>query len=59
MGRVKLRETVLKQYRESRITLRQGAELLGITYLEMNQLLREHYSRWHGTRGPPCAASRR
>jgi hypothetical protein len=39
--RVKLQETVLERYRKSQITLRQGAELLGITYLEMNQLLRE------------------
>jgi metal-responsive CopG/Arc/MetJ family transcriptional regulator len=34
--RVKLQETVLERYRKSQITLRQGAELLGITYLEMN-----------------------
>jgi len=41
--RVKLQQTVLEQYRKGQITLRQGAELLGITYLEMNQLLRENY----------------
>jgi len=41
--RVKLQETVLEQYRKSQITLRQGAELLGITYLEMNDLLREYH----------------
>jgi len=41
--RVKMRETVLDKYRKSQITLRQGAELLGITYLEMNQLLRENH----------------
>lgn len=41
--RVKLQETVLDQYRKGRITLRQGAELLGITYLRMNELLREHH----------------
>lgn len=41
--RVKMQDTVLEQYRKSRITLRQGAEMLGITYLEMNQLLRENH----------------
>jgi len=41
--RVKLQQPVLEQYRRSQITLRQGAEMLGITYLEMNQLLRENH----------------
>ena len=41
--RVKLQETVLDQYRKGKITLRQGAELLGISYLEMNELLRENH----------------
>jgi len=41
--RAKMQETVLEQYRKSRITLRQGAEMLGITYLEMNQLLRDNH----------------
>jgi len=41
--RVKLQETVLEQYKKSRVTLRQAAEMLGITYLEMNQLLRENH----------------
>ena len=41
--RVKLEQTVLEQFRKRKITLRQGAELLGITYLEMNELLREHH----------------
>jgi predicted HTH domain antitoxin len=41
--RVKLQEMVLDQYRKAKITLRQGAELLGITYLEMNELLRENH----------------
>jgi len=33
----------LHQYRKGKITLRQGAELLGISYLEMNELLRENH----------------
>ncbi|MEK7408727.1 MAG: hypothetical protein AAB225_26985 [Acidobacteriota bacterium] len=41
--RIKLQETVLDQYRKGKITLRQGAELLGVTYLEMNELLRENH----------------
>jgi len=41
--RVKLREVVLERYRKGQITLRQGAEMLGITYLEMNDLLREYH----------------
>jgi len=41
--RVKLQETVLDQYRKGKITVRQGAELLGITYLRMNELLRENH----------------
>ena len=36
-------ETVLEQFRKSKITLRQGAELLGIEYWEMNDLLRENH----------------
>jgi len=40
--RIKLQETVLDQYRKGKLTLRQGAELLGITCLEMNELLREN-----------------
>jgi predicted HTH domain antitoxin len=34
-------EAVLQRYKKRRITLRQGAELLGISYLEMDELLRE------------------
>lgn len=41
--RVKLQQTVLEQFRRGKITLRQGAELLGMTYVEMNELLREHH----------------
>ena len=41
--RVKLKETVLDQYKKGKITLRQGAELLGLTYLEMDELLRENH----------------
>ncbi len=41
--RVKLQETVLDQYKKRKMTLRQGAELLGITYWEMNDLLRENH----------------
>jgi len=40
--RVKLQQTVLEQFRKGQITIRQGAELLGVTYLEMNELLREN-----------------
>ena len=40
--RVKLQQTVLEQYKKGKITIRQGAELLGITYLEMDELLREN-----------------
>ena len=40
--RVKLQQTVLEQYRKGKITIRQGAELLGITYMEMDELLREN-----------------
>ncbi len=39
--RVKLEQTVLAQFRKGQITIRQGAELLGTTYLEMDELLRE------------------
>ena len=41
--RIKLQETVLDQYKKGKITLRQGAELLGITYLDMNELLQENH----------------
>ncbi len=41
--RVKLEQTVLEQYRKRKITLRQGAELLGISYWEMNDLLRNNH----------------
>lgn len=41
--RVKMQQAVLEQYRRGKITLRQGAELLGITYLEMNELLQENH----------------
>jgi predicted HTH domain antitoxin len=41
--RVKMQQSVLEQYRRGKITLRQGAELLGVTYLEMNDLLRENH----------------
>ena len=40
--RVKLQQTVLEQYKKGKVTIRQGAELLGITYLEMDELLREN-----------------
>ena len=40
--RVKLQQTVLEQYRRAKITIREGADLLGITYLEMDELLGEH-----------------
>ncbi len=39
--RVKLKEAVLEQYKKGKITIRQGAELLGLTYVEMDDLLRE------------------
>src|SRR5713226_4351463 len=39
---VKLQQTVLERYRKGKITIREGAELLGISYLEMDELLREN-----------------
>lgn len=41
--RVKLQQNVLEQYRRGKITIRQGAEILGIPYLEMDELLRENH----------------
>ncbi len=41
--RVKLQQTVLEQYRRGKITIRQGAEMLGIPYLDMDDLLRENH----------------
>jgi predicted HTH domain antitoxin len=41
--RVKLQQTVLEQFKKGKLTLRQGAELLGLTYWEMNELLRENH----------------
>ena len=41
--RVKMAQAVLEQYRRDKITIRQGAEILGITYMEMNDLLRENH----------------
>src|SRR5262245_6789804 len=40
--RVKLQQTVLEQYRRGKMTIREGAELLGVSYLEMDELLREN-----------------
>ena len=40
--RVKLQQTVVEHYRRGKITIRQGAELLGIPYMEMDELLREN-----------------
>ncbi|NWG12891.1 MAG: UPF0175 family protein [Acidobacteria bacterium] len=40
--RVKLEKTVLERYRERSMTLRQAADLLGITYPEMDELLRRN-----------------
>jgi predicted HTH domain antitoxin len=37
--RVRLEKTVLERYRERSVTLRQAAEMLGITYPEMDELL--------------------
>ena len=41
--RVKLQQAVLEQYKRGKITIRQGAELLGISYWDMNELLRENH----------------
>ncbi len=41
--RVKMQQTALEMYRRGKITIRQGAEMLGITYWEMNELLRENH----------------
>ena len=38
--RVKLEKTILERYRERSVTLRQAAEMLGITYPEIDDLLR-------------------
>ena len=58
--RVKLQQTVLEQYRRRKSTLRQGAELLGITYWEMNDLLRENHIPLadHGFHGSLAKAPR-
>ncbi len=40
--RVKLEKTVLERYRERTITLRQAAEMLGISYPELNELLQRN-----------------
>ena len=36
-----MQQAVLEMYRKGKITIRQGAEMLGVTYWEMNELLRE------------------
>ncbi len=41
--RIKLQQAALEQYKRGKITLRQGAELLGISYWDMNELLRENH----------------
>lgn len=41
--RVKLQESVLEQYRKRKVTLRQAAEMLGVSYWEMDNLLREYH----------------
>jgi hypothetical protein len=41
--RVKLEKTVLDQVRSRRITMRQGADMLGLEYVEMNDLLRDNH----------------
>ncbi len=38
----KLQQTVLEQHKRGKITIREGADLLGITYFEMDELLREN-----------------
>lgn len=40
--RVKMEQTVVEQFRRGKITVRQGAELLGISYFEMDEVLREN-----------------
>ncbi len=35
-------QAVSHQYRRGKVTIRQGAETLGVTYMEMNDLLREN-----------------
>ena len=39
--RTKLQDAVLDRYRKRSMTLRQAAEMLGVTYLEMDEILRE------------------
>jgi len=39
---LKLQQTVLEQFRKGMITIREGAELLGLSYLEVNDLMREN-----------------
>ena len=43
LRKVKMREQVLDQFRKGKLTVRQGAELLGISYMEMNELLRDNH----------------
>jgi len=54
--RLKLEKSVLERYRERIITLRQAAEMLGITYLEMDEVLRRNQIPLVGE---PAAAFRR
>ena len=54
--RLKLEKSVLERYRERTITLRQAAEMLGITYLGMDEVLRRNQIPLVGE---PAAAFRR
>jgi len=39
--RLKLQHAVIERIEKGQITIRQGADLLGVTYLEMDELLRD------------------
>lgn len=41
MADLRKAEAVIERYRKGKITIRQGAELLGVTYMEMNALLKD------------------
>ena len=41
--RLNRQRAVLEQYKRGGITIRQGAEQLGISYWDMNELLRENH----------------
>ncbi|MBI3697398.1 MAG: UPF0175 family protein [Acidobacteria bacterium] len=51
-GRLDRRRAVLEQYKRGKITIRQGAEMLGLSYWAMNDLLRKNHIPLVGQAGP-------